>query len=115
MFEFHAREKFNIKRITNGFSTHERTNNLFFDYIKRSVSFFKILLDQQGVEKQKLDIAANMLFEMILSTVSDYAVKKNAETAKIVLKQAVNGFVHSLVKSELQKPIAPTKVLKLKS
>mgnify|MGYP000220407977 CR=1 FL=1 len=114
MFEFHIKEKFNLKRITNGFSIHEKTNNLFFEYNKRSVSFYRIMLEQQGVDKKDSEIPASILHELILGTVNNYASRKNVGAAKAMLKQAVRGFLGTLVKPTGQKPVAPTQVLKLK-
>ena len=115
MVEFHIKEKFNLKRITNGFSMYEKTDNLFYKYNQRSVSFYRIILEQQGVERKDSEIPANILHELILGTVNNYAGKRNVNTAKAMLKQAVASFINTLIKPTGQKPVAPTEVLKLHS
>ncbi len=115
MFEFHRNRKFNIKRLTNGFSIHEKSNTLFFEYNKRSVSFYSILLQQQGVGRTEADIAGSILHELMLGTVSDFASKRNHLSARAVLKKAIGGFIDALAPQMDRKPIAPTEVLKLGS
>lgn len=113
MFEFNKTRKFNIKLITNGFSAHDKSNNVYLEYNKRSVAFYKIMLEQQGVDSGKSEISGQILYEMMLGTVSEYALKRNADSAKAVLKQAVNGFLSTFAKPVGQTPIAPIEVLKL--
>lgn len=113
MFDFHRNEKFNLKRITNGFSIHEKTNTLFFEYNKRSVAFYKALLEQQGVGSDEAAIAGSILHELILGTVNDFSTCQNHQTAKAVLKLAITGFLNTLATTMDQKVIAPTDVLKL--
>lgn len=112
MFDFHRTEKFNLKRITNGFSIHEKTNTLFFEYNKRSVAFYKALLVQQGIEDEVAAIAASILHELILGTVNDFSAKRNHAAAKAVLKLAISGFLNTLATMD-RTVVAPTDVLKL--
>ena len=113
LFDFHREYSFNIKRLTNGFSIHEKTNTLFFEYNKRSVSFYSLLLQQQEVDKREADIAGSILHELILGTVSDFAWKRNRQSAKAVLKKAVGGFIATLAPHMNEKPVPPTDVLEL--
>lgn len=113
MFDFHRQNKFNIKRLTNGFSVHEKSNTLFFEYNKRSVSFYSILLQQQGVDKAEADIAGSILHELMLGTVTDFVWKRNHQSARAVLKKAISGFLAALAPQMTQRPVPPTEVLKL--
>lgn len=113
MFDFHRTRKFNLKLITNGFSIHSTSKNLFFEYGQRAVSFWTSLLEQQGVEPLKARISANIIFELVLGVVNDYASREDADEAKAILKQMMNGFVGTLAKSTEQKPVAPIETLRL--
>ena len=78
------------------------------------MSFYKTLLEQQGVQRSVAEIAAHILHEMVLGGVNDYAFQRNAEAASRVLKQAVSAFIETLVTPAGPRPVAPTKVLKLR-
>lgn len=113
MFDFHREKKFNLKIITNGFSVHTASNNLFFQYGERAVSFWKALLEQQGVIPAKAEISANIIYELLLGVTNDYASRKDADEAKAILKQLMNGFVGSLAMPAGQKPVPPVGSLRL--
>lgn len=110
-FEFHREDRLVVRSITNGHSPSERLNRLYLELRDASVETFQDLLQQQGANEREAHVAGAILWEMITSSVYEFAMDDNAEAARETLKRMVLGAVRAVAPKTDRKPVTPAKIL----
>lgn len=110
-FEFHKNDKLVVRSITNGHSSGDRLNTVYLKLKENSVETLAELVRQQGASPQGSEAAGHVLWEMISSTVYEFAGRPSAGTAKETLKRMVLGAINALVPGKGAKPVTPAKIL----
>lgn len=112
-FEFHRKDELLVRSITNGHASGERLNAAYLNVRAVTLETLRDLVMQQGGALEESEVAAHVLWEMITSSVDEFAGRADAENAKEVLKRMVSGVIHAIVPGGGMKPLTPTRILGL--
>lgn len=110
-FEFHRQDGLVVRSITNGHSSGERLNAAYLKVKKNSVETLQELVRQQGATAESSKAAGHILWEMISSTVFEFAGRSEAQVARDALKRMVIGAVHAIIPGRGKRPATPAGIL----
>lgn len=110
-FEFHEKDKLVVRSITNGHSSGSRLNATYLKLKESSVDTLQDLVRQQGAPQDASAAAGFVLWEMISSSVYEFAGRPGAEQAKEALKRMVIGAVNAIAPGRGTRPVTPARIL----
>jgi AcrR family transcriptional regulator len=110
-FEFHRNNRLVVRSITNGHASGDRLNSVYLQLMDSSVETLQELVRQQGASPETSAAAGYVLCEMIANAVYEFAMHKDAETARETLKSMVIGAVHAIVPDAKARPVTPAGII----
>jgi len=110
-FEFHRKDRLVVRGITNGHSSGDRLNATYLKVRENSLETLQELVRQQGASAEDAAAAGFVLWELIASSVFEFAMKPNAGKYRDAVKRMALGAVHAIVPETGRKPVTPEKIL----
>lgn len=106
-FQFRARSPLSIRNITNGHTSSERINRLYWKIQDRVVRIYSAVLEQYGLSRRQAHYAAFALKEMTTAYTSEFSSEKDTQLARDTLKAMIRGALADFVSLDGPAPVVP--------